>query len=203
MDSDTTRSTLLSRVRDGSDDAAWREFEARYGGLIVRYACGCGLSHADAEDIRQIVLLDLSKALRGFEYSPQRGRFRDYLGRTVKNAVSNWRARPNPVRAALDSGVMAAVPAGDEGAADARWEQEWSDHHYRLAMHTIRRTFEPRSVEVFDRILAGATIESIATTYGMSTAAVHKVKQRIRDRMKELIAAQIREEDEPVGKNEK
>jgi hypothetical protein len=32
----------------------------------------------------------------------------------------------------------------------------------------------------------------------MSTQAVHKVKQRIRNRMKELVQQQIQDEDEPV-----
>lgn len=199
MDHELTQPSLLSRVRDASDDAAWREFEAKYRELVLRYARARGLQQSDAEDVRQIVMMSLSKRLREFDYQPERGRFRDYLGRVVKNAVARHFARPKPERAGLDSAVMAVTAAPDSGEADALWEREWVSHHYRLAMRTVRDTFDPRSVEVFDRLLAGETVEAIAGSEQMSTQAVHKVKQRIRDRLRELIAAQIAEEDRPDG----
>ncbi len=198
MDADATRTTLLSRVRDPSDSAAWREFETRYGELIVRYARARGLQYADAEDVRQVVLLKLAQALRAFAYDPARGRFRDYLGRAVQNVVRDHFSRSNSAPAAVDTSVLAAAPAEARADADPLWEQEWVDHHCRLAMESVRRTFEPRSVEIFDRLLAGQSLAGLAAEYGMTVAAVNMVRQRIRTRMQELIAAQIREEDEPA-----
>jgi len=186
-------------VRDPSNQEAWREFEAKYRDLIVRYCRSRGLQQSDAEDVRQIVMLNLSKFLRNFDYSPARGKFRSYLGRVVRNAISYQFSRPSPGQAALDSSVLAALPADNDAPIDELWETEWINHHYRLAMETIRKTYEPRSVEVFDRLLAGQSVEAVGQAYGMSTQAVHKVKQRIRARMKALVAAQIREEDDPDG----
>ena len=37
-------------------------------------------------------------------------------------------------------------------------EQEWQDHHYRLAMRTIETTFDRRSVQIFARLLAGVSV---------------------------------------------
>lgn len=199
MPFETTRPSLLSRVRDTSDHAAWREFESRYRELILRYCRGRGLQPSDAEDVLQIVLMSLSKSLRTFDYRPEKGKFRSYLGRSVKNSIGHYLSHPKVAAKALDSSVLAAVSVEDEGGVDEQWEKEWTQHHYRLAMETIRRTYEPRSVEIFDRILAGNSIEELSAAYEMSTQAVHKVKQRIRERLKELIAAQIREEDEPDG----
>ncbi len=199
MDADATRTTLLSRVRDPSDTTAWREFEARYGELLVRYARARGLQHCDAEDVRQVVLLNLSKSLRGFQYCPERGRFRDYLGRIVQNVVNQVRARHDPATVALDSNVLGSVPADPESSNDALWEQEWMDGHYRLALDTLRRTFEPRSVEIFERLVAGEDPAAVAVAYDLTGPALRKVKQRIRTRMNALIAAQIREEDAPDG----
>lgn len=199
MDPEATHPSLLSRVRDPSDSAAWREFDQRYRDLILRYCRARGLQEADAEDVRQVVMFNLSKTLRTFEYSPSRGRFRDYLGRTVRHSVAQWSARPNRGDIALGSSMLAGVCAEDEAGADALWEQEWVNHHYSRAMRTIRETFEPQSVEAFDRILAGEGVEEVAASFGSSVQAVHKIKQRIRDRLKQLIALQIREEDEPDG----
>jgi RNA polymerase sigma-70 factor (ECF subfamily) len=197
MDSNVTRVSLLSRVRDASNDAAWHEFEARYRELILRYALARGLQHSDAEDVCQIAMFNLSKSLRNFHYTAQRGRFRGYLGQVVRSAIGRHFASPRPASAALDSNVLASVPTEDDDAGDALWEQEWVNHHYRLAMRVIRETFEPRSVVMFERLLAGAGVEEVAAAHGTTTQAVYKVKQRIRERMKELIALQIREEDQP------
>ncbi len=46
----TTRPSLLERVRDPANDAAWAEFDRSYGELILRYCHRCGLQHSDAED---------------------------------------------------------------------------------------------------------------------------------------------------------
>ena len=196
MDAEITRISLLSRVRDGTDGAAWAEFESRYRELILRYALARGVQHADAEDIGQIVMMSLATALRNFSYSPQRGRFRDYLGRVVRNAVARLRSRPNPTAPVLSS-IDTATEPDDDSQTDRLWEQEWVDHHYRLALRTVRATFEPKSVEIFEGLIGGKTVAEAAAEHGLSTQAVHKIKQRIRGRMEELIAAQVRDEDEP------
>lgn len=196
MHEDVTRVSLLSRVRDPADHDAWVQFEARYRELILRYALSRGLQHADAEDVRQIVMMSLSAALRNFSYAPQRGRFRNYLGRVVRNAVSRMQGRPRSGTNALDTDVEACADPGESGP-DAIWEQEWVGHHYRLALGSLRETFEPASVEVFEQLAAGKSVAETAEARGLSIQAVHKIKQRIRNRMKELIAAQIRDEEEP------
>lgn len=189
----STSPSLLIRIRNTADHLAWRQFDARYGDLILRYCRNRGLRHCDAEDVRQTVMLALAKALPGFRYSPERGRFRSYLGQVVHRSILHFRhkARPHAGLRPLDDSV--AVEVAPELEPD--WMREWVNHHRRLAMRTVRATFEPRSVEIFDRLLAGESVQHLAATYGMSTGAVHKVKQRIRDRMTELIADQVRDED--------
>lgn len=197
MGAETTQPSLLSRVRDASNDAAWREFDAKYRELILRYSRARGLQPADAEDVRQITMSNLAKSLRTFEYASDKGRFRNYLGQVVRSAISRHFRRPEIRARALDSGVLATVEAADSGDADELWEQEWVRHHYRLAMETVRKTYEPRSVEMFDRLLAGGSVDKVAAEFDSTPQAVHKVKQRIRKRLTELIALQVREEDEP------
>ena len=199
MDHDLTQLSLLYRVRDGSDQAAWREFEAKYRELLMRYCRARGLQQSDADDVRQLVMMNLAQSLRNFEYSPEKGRFRSYLGRVVRNSISRYFSRPNTADRALDTAVIATVPDEDPDEKDDLWEREWINHHFRLAMRTIQDTFDRQSVEAFDRLVAGESVAHVAQACGMSTQAVHKVKQRIRKRMQELVAAQVREEDRPDG----
>jgi len=199
MGAETTQPSLISRVRNPEDQPAWREFDRKYRDLILRYARGRGLQSADAEDVRQIVMTNLAKGLRAFAYDPAKGRFRGYLGIVVRNAVSQHFRRPGVAAKALDTAVLATTEDTDAGGPDMLWEQEWVRHHYRLAMATIRESFEPRSVDMFDRLLAGDSVDAVAKDFETTGQAVHKVKQRIRDRLKELIARQVREEDHPDG----
>ena len=199
MSSDATSPSLLFRVRNLADKAAWREFDTRYGDMIVRYGRRLGLQFADAEDIRQIVMVRLSRALPEFMYSRQRGKFRTFVGRIVRNEVFRFLGRPNLASRRVDSDGGESSARFDDVEADRQWEQEWADHHLRLAMGRLRQKHEPRHIEVFEQLLAGETVDRVAAELDMTTHAVQKIKQRIRDRMKELIAAQIREEDLPHG----
>jgi RNA polymerase sigma-70 factor (ECF subfamily) len=198
--SQQTSTSLLSRVRNPADHEAWLEFDRRYRALLLGYCRRRGVPHIDAEDLVQKVLTNLTTTLPGFVYDPNRGRFRDYLYRSTKNAIGEWAARPNRHWQPLDTNVAVDRPGAAASDVDATlWEQEWVAHHYRLALATVRQTFEPRSVEIFDRSVAGAKVADLAREYEMSAPAVHKVRQRIRDRMEELIAQQVREEDDVDG----
>lgn len=196
MDADTTSPTLLSRVRDPADTAAWREFDSRYGELVLRYCRRRGLQHSDAEDVRQMVMLKVSRALRDFKYDPRRGRFRGFLWRIVRNENLRYVTRPNTAPNRVGTYGSPAVEPAAPRDMDEVWEEEWTHHHLRMAMRRIRETFDPRSVSVFESLLSGEAVDAVARQTGMTRDAVHKVKQRVRDRLKDLIAEQISEEDQ-------
>lgn len=191
----TTRPSLLRRLKDGVDEGAWGEFSARYSPLILRYAHARGLQRNDAEDICQLTLLKLTRTFRNFDYDPSRGRFRDYLGRVVRSVIASELARPNKRAAAVwESGVPSDL-ADPHVEDDPEWDRQWRLHHLERAMTSIRRSFDAQSIAIFDRLASGATPESLAGEFGVSRDAVYKVKQRVRDRLKELVRRQIDDEE--------
>jgi len=198
VDAERTRKSLLLRVRDPGDQSAWFEFDECYRELILRYCRAKGLQAADAEDVRQTVMLSLSSALKSFQYQPERGRFRGYLGRIVSNAIARFHGKRSSVLD-LEGEVLEGVAPITESEADADWEREWVSHHYRRAMDAMRRLVEPSSIQAFEKLLAGATVEQVAGEMQMAAQTVYKVRQRMRDRLQEQIASQIREEDEAWG----
>ena len=201
MASTTTHPSLLSRLRNAADGAAWTDFEARYSDLVLGFCLKRGLQFADAEDVRQIVFLKLARSLPHFRYSPERGRFRSYLGQIVRNAIIQHASRPNLADAMVDTDVLSTIPCKEASEADDAWLQEWIDHHLRLAMQTVRATFHPDSVAVFEELLAGRGVTDVAAARGLTIEAVYKIKQRVRNRLRELIDAQLREE-EALGDDE-
>lgn len=194
MDVPNTRATLLERLAgddDASAGAAWFEFERTYRELVVRYCRHRGLQRADSEEVWQAVLVALYAALPAFQYDPRRGRFRSYLFAAVGRAIERLR------RDRRRSHELVWTSCGTESRwTDAAFEREWVEHHYRLALQRLADRFDDRNLRVFEDLLRGDAVSAIALRHRVSEQAVHKAKQRVRDRLRDLICEQIQREDE-------
>lgn len=205
MKQDTTRPSLLSRVRNAGDREAWETFDEQYRELLLRYCRQRGLQEADAEDVRQIVMMGLARSLRSFEYRPELGRFRTYLGRVVRNAIAQYVSSPRSRRTPLSveelgdlsADVHPAGAPGAERAEDELWEREWMHHHLRQAMARARKAFDPRTLQVFEHLLVGKPVREVAQLYGASVDSVYKIKQRVRAHLEDLVSEQVRSEEFP------
>ena len=83
-DSPATRRSLIVKLRDPADSAAWGEFVAIYEPLIYRLARRKGLQDADARDVCQEVFQAVARAIDRWE--PDRGSFRGWLSRIAQSA---------------------------------------------------------------------------------------------------------------------
>src|SRR5436190_13224502 len=73
-----TRASLLVRLRNPRDEAAWMEFVARYAALVYGYARKQGLQDSDAADVSQEVLTAVASAVGRLDYDPAKGSFRNW-----------------------------------------------------------------------------------------------------------------------------
>ena len=107
QESPATRASLLVRLRDGGDSEAWQEFVHLYAPIIYGFARKRGLQDADAADVAQDVLKQVSQSIRGFVYDQEKGRFRDWLRTVARNKVLRFlRQRQRCARIAhLESGM--------------------------------------------------------------------------------------------------
>ena len=196
-----TQLTLLARLRDAPDDLAWRRFEAAYRDLVVRFAMRQGLQSADAEDVAQAVFVALASALKTFVHDPAKGRFRDYLFRAVRNEIARSKARAarpwSTTGALVPDDLTTIVDSRDDDGGEARrdFEEEWIDHHYRTALVQLRSSHSAESIAILERLVKGEAVDAVAAAFATTPAAVHKIKQRMRDRMREIIEVQIAKED--------
>src|SRR6516162_3852103 len=86
-----TRASLLVRLRDAQDQAAWKEFVDLYAPLVYGYVRKQGLQDADAADLSQDVLAAVAGAVGRLNYDPARGSFRNWLFTVVRRKLSNRR----------------------------------------------------------------------------------------------------------------
>ena len=83
----STRPSLLLRLKDGRDGAAWREFHDIYARLILGYVRRVGSGPDEAEDLVQEVCIKVFRQIHRFDYSPARGRFCGWLRTIACNTV--------------------------------------------------------------------------------------------------------------------
>ncbi len=191
-----TRASLLMRLRDRADRAAWQEFANIYTPVVYRLALRKGLQHADAEDLSQQVLAAIAKAIDRWETDALRAKFRTWLHRIAQNQIINALTRAAPDRATGDSDVMANLRAKTADSADSELIQlELRREVFRWAAERIRCEFRPVTWDAFWlTAVENLSVEQTAQRLELSCGAIYAARSRIMRRLKE----QVCEFDEDV-----
>lgn len=85
-----TRNTLLNNAWDHADDA-WHEFIAFYRPFILYLLQRIQIPSNDMDDVSQDVLLTLWRKLE--LYAKDKGKFKSWLSRIVRNTAYNYLTR--------------------------------------------------------------------------------------------------------------
>lgn len=103
---------MLARLADPDDHQAWQSFVSTYAPQVFRWARRHGMQHSDAAEVTQTVLVKLVRAMKEFQYDPQKGRFRSWLRTVTANAVRSFAAREGKtVRAVGGTSVNLRISA--------------------------------------------------------------------------------------------
>jgi RNA polymerase sigma-70 factor (ECF subfamily) len=190
-DSLQTRPSLLVRLHDARDDAAWRQFVELYAPVIERFARQRGLQEADALDLRQNVLAAVSEGLKKHSYDPAKGSFRAWLFGVVRHQLAQLaRKERTGTRGAGDTDALEqlhAVPQPDDGAS-ALWDEQCKRQLFLWAAERVRQQVEPASWQAFWQLAVENRAPSdVATALGMRVGAVYTAKSRVLARLKREI----------------
>jgi RNA polymerase sigma-70 factor (ECF subfamily) len=185
-----TRASLLLRLRDPRDEAAWREFVDLYAPLIYQHARKQGLQDADAVDLSQEVITAVAGAVDRLDYDPRRGTFRGWLFTVVRRKLSNWRrAQKHRPRGSGDTAThrrLEQCPTAEGTEAD--WEADWQERVYGWACEQVRGEVSPATWQAFWRTaIDGQPGKRVAADLGLTVAAVYHARSRVLARLKELV----------------
>lgn len=190
MNHPETRPSLLIRLRDREDAAAWEEFVDIYRPVIVRVAQMRGMQPADAEDLAQHVLLLVSKAIERFDPERTDAKFRTWLRRIADNAILNALSRGYPDRGSGDSDLHALLhqrPSADDPQSTLL-TTEVRREVFQLAARIVREEFSPATWAAFWRTAVDEQdVGEVAQELGRSTGSVYASRSRVMKRLRQQV----------------
>jgi RNA polymerase sigma-70 factor (ECF subfamily) len=205
-----TSLTLLAALRRG---LRWEEFVALYGRQVLSWCRHrFGLQEADAEDVRQELLVRVWRYLGS--YDPARGRFRSWLFRCTAHALSDLEQRRRAGRepVLLTSEALAgladggsshwppASPEWDEGDLEGALrhleEEGFAEEELQAAVLRVRDRVSATTWKAFlMSVFLDLKGPQVASRLGMTPMAVYQAVCRVRRLLEE--AARKEHGDEP------
>ncbi len=185
-----TRQSLIARLHNAGDAAAWVEFCAIYEPTTYRIARKYGLQDADAREVTQEVLLLVSRKIQAFDVSRD-GRFRGWLACIARNAaVDLLRRRKSPAVGGSDfTRRLSEVPNQISNRDSDEFETEARRQQFRWAADQVRHLVNAKTWQAFWlSAVEGKPGEQVAKQLGMTVGAVYVARCRTLARVKSLLA---------------
>ena len=187
-----TRVTLLAKLKDQHDQAAWLDFSNYYKPYLYAVLNRMSIDHHDSEDIIQTVLLLVWEKLPDFVYDPGKGHFRSWLCTVTKNKVKEYLRKKTHQLIDLDESKRdkARIELDKVNLPDVEQIalQEWQNHITDLAWKAIEEQFSEQMCQIFLRITEGENTQELADELGMPLNTIHVYKRRVEKQfMREIL----------------
>ena len=185
-----TRETLLEKIKNQHDDKSWEEFVFYYKHFIYIICRRMNLTHHDAEEVVQKVLVKVWNTLPGFEYDKRR-RFRGWLCQVTGNCVKDFyryqkRQATKIENASNDESYNPMDKVSMPDISDIA-EKEWETYIANMALNNIRPKFSEKVIEIFLKLSEGSTPKDISAEMDIPANTVSVYKKRITAKLCEEI----------------
>jgi RNA polymerase sigma factor (sigma-70 family) len=183
-----TRYSLLARLADADDGAAWRAFEAAYQPAVYRFARSRGLQEADALEVVQEVMLAVHRAVPDWRPSQRAGSFRAWLAEAARRlTLQTLRKRDRRDRAAggvAGQGVLAEA-AAPVAIAEHDDERRWA---FFCAAARVEQEVQPATWRAFWlTAVEGRAAADAARELDMTVGNVYSAKCRVLNRIRRCV----------------
>ncbi|NQZ56496.1 MAG: sigma-70 family RNA polymerase sigma factor [Lentisphaeraceae bacterium] len=176
----TTRQTLLQKIKDVHDENSWREFIDIYRPYIYVIIKNLGVKSADIEDHVQSILVICWQKLPDFQYDPKKGGFRHWLSRVANYYVNNHN-RKFSRRSELDEQLE--IPTSIPPEIEEMSDKEWKIFICQMAWNKVKEGMATKAQLSFEALMAGEKPAAIAQRLDMPENTVYVNKKRIEKKM--------------------
>ncbi|MCA9192042.1 MAG: RNA polymerase sigma factor [Planctomycetales bacterium] len=185
-----TRASLILRLQNADDVAAWDEFVELYGPVVFRAARARGFQNADAENVVQEVFLAVAQSLTKWLQREDRGRFRSWLLRIARNETINMLTRR--VTRSLgddgDTGWQQLLDIPDVDAVSSLIDLEYERAVFKWAAERVQQSVAPHTWQAFWLThVEGLSVEDAAKRLQTRAGNIHFGRSRVMARIRELV----------------
>ena len=192
-----TSMTLLKKIAvqvTGEREAAWVRFFGLYEPAIKRFVAYHDSTH-DPDDVVQDIFLKLVNIVQSGGYSSDMGSFRAFLATMIRRHLVSLfrkdRARGAGLHVDIDD-VEPSVPADVAEQIDIKWRMA---RHQSAIEHVLTKTAISAQSRAIYRayVEEERPLEEVATQFGVTPAAVYKIKSRV-EQMASIIEEEFADE---------
>ena len=193
-----TSASLIAKLHDHGDAAAWDDFERIYRPVIFRIARAKGLQYADAFDLVQTVMISVASALPKYQSLTGGPPFRHWLSRITRNAILKALSRGPRIKATggteiLD--ILSEVPTAD-AQTTALIRLEYRRELFHLAVEQIRNDVQAGTWLAFElTVIQNVAIEDAAKKLKTTPGNIYAARSRMMKRLRELVTEMERADD--------
>lgn len=189
-----TRLSLIVRLQNSRDEAAWAEFLMLYEPVILRLLQRQGLQDSDARDVCQQVLAAVAKDVEQWQSDERPASFRRWLSQIARHRVLKFLIKERK-RIAAEGGSNAAQRMATQPdlktSLSAEFEMECRQQMLLVAGEQIRGEFHDITWRAFWLTsIEGRSVADVAgelrTSVGNVYVARSRIIARLRDKVREM-----------------
>ena len=175
----TTNAGLVKSLRHNCG-ASWERFFETYAPLIRLHGQDCGIDENSLDDLVQEVMLSVFSNHTTFEYSPDKGKFRNYLRFII-------RARANDMLRAKYKHAQALGLPVNEACLDNCYHAEWEEHMQQESLKRLKEAASPRHYQIFHMLdVQCRKVKDVARFFRMSEASVYSIRSRMEIKLRQI-----------------
>jgi len=191
-----TRLSLLTRLKHWDDQDGWQQFFDTYWRLLYGVARQAGLTDAEAQDVVQIVVIEVAAKMRDgkFIYRAD-GSFKAWLLTLTQWRVTDQFRRRQSAGARLhqqEGKTKLMEEVADDRVQEriaASWDAEWENNLLQQALDKVKPRVAARTFQIFQlHVQKEWSVPKVMETLGVGRAQVYMAKLRVSNLVKKELA---------------
>lgn len=176
----TTRSSLLTRLKDLEDRESWLQFFESYWRLIYNVGLKCKLTHEESQDIVQETIVRVAENIHKFQQKDGKGTFKAWLRTIARSQIAMmWRNRKHRPDSRIQPEANPEMIC-TESELEVIWDEEWNKNLVHSALTKLKQNNRARHYQIFHAyVMQEMSAGRVAKMLDVSVSQVYVIKHRL------------------------